>query len=391
MFLKQNDGFLLKLLWLGLRNQLRETTVYTKLFFVYSGILCLLWPMSDLRDLLHITAVLLCATQWLWPAALAIFFITGTCFGLYSAGLALAHVDSRYLRVQPISEQAGRRMAIVAAIAGSLLTAPAAAIVLTTICETINKSAPFAWGFGAALAHICGAGLGILARLTNRFEIHSDRASPAPGQMFHIPLPTQVQQVDRAYPTWLSSWAIGLEAGRLPFSWSRMTAISLLGLAAILPCVASLADHQSGPALAGAVVAGLCAFMLVVRCEPLLSPVLTTAPIGFMQAWLAMLRLPLLVSAVFFVIPAGAAVAAQPSAWAMNISAALGLLVLDGAYAVFAAFFLLAPLLAASSFFAAVCYASYKWMTYHAVVYACFAGLLVLMGYRVRRSFYNGN
>jgi hypothetical protein len=390
MFPKQRDGFLVKLLWLSLRNQWREIPLSSQLFLIVGGVFCLLWPLSDLRDFLHANAAGLRAVHFLWPASLALCLVTGAGFGLHSSARALDYAGAPYLQVLPLSRQDKRRMAAFACHTGSLLTAPLAGIALTLICLTIDKPEPALRGIGAALAYISGAALGITARTASRMQAREEIPAAEPSQLFRLPLPAALHRLDRACPAWLSNWSTGMEAERLPFSVPRLLGFLLVLAAAAVPGAAGLADHQGGPATAGAVLAGFLAFILVVRCRPLRSPVLRSAPIGFMKTWFGMLRLPLVLSAGFFIIPDCAALAAQPAAWAMSASGAIGLLVLDAAYAVFAAFFLMSPLLAAGSFFTVVLYASYKWVTYHAVVYLCFAALLALMVHGIRRRFYNG-
>ncbi|MBZ9962148.1 MULTISPECIES: hypothetical protein [unclassified Mesorhizobium] len=78
---------------------------------------------------------------------------------------------------------------------------------------------------------------------------------------------------------------------------------------------------------------GLLIFMLSARFHPLGSPVLRTAPLGFTRAWLRLTRLPLQLSVAYFLLPAGAALAAEPSAWAMPLASGFWLLALNGAIA----------------------------------------------------------
>ena len=346
--------------------------------------------MSDFDDYLREREAWFCRTHWVWAAGLAVFAFAGAGLALFGGRLALAHADAPYLKVQPVSKLARRRMAGFAVAICSLGLAAAAAAISAAICEIIHKPKPAAWGLLAALAYMLGASAGLAVRLFTYRETAANDQATESRRVCGLNLPAWLARMDRARPAWISSWSIGLAGRRLPLSFGRVLAFLVIILAAVMAGASSLADHHAAQAAAGAVLTGFAAFMLVVRCQNLDSPVLRTAPIGFLQAWFGMLRLPLLLSGFFFVIPAAAAIAAEPSAWAMNVSGGAGLLVLDGAYAIFAGFFLMSPLLAAISFFAVVFYASYKWVTYHEVVYACFAGLLVLMFYRIRRSFYDG-
>jgi hypothetical protein len=130
--------------------------------------------------------------------------------------------------------------------------------------------------------------------------------------------------------------------------------------------------------------------MLSARFHPLGSPVLRTAPIGFTRAWLRLLRLPLQLSVAFFVLSAGAALAAEPTAWAMPVASGLWLLILNGAYAVFAAYFVTAPFVAALSFLSAIAYTSYESLEYGRTMLFGFAALVLWLWHSGYRRYRHG-
>jgi hypothetical protein len=207
------------------------------------------------------------------------------------------------------------------------------------------------------------------------------------GRTFPIP---GLGRLDGAIPAWLGSWACGLPAGRLRMTGLFVISVAVLGMMGVLCGGASLAQHEAGPAVIDAVVSGLAVFMLSLRCHPLGSPVLRTAPIGFIRSWFGVLRLPLVLSAIIFAMPAGVAVAAEPNSWAIPVGGGFSLLLLDGVYAVFAAYFMTAPLIAALSFLAVLSYSAFQWIKYHDVVYACLAAFLVWLWRQTRRRFLHG-
>ncbi|RVC57178.1 hypothetical protein EN766_41700, partial [Mesorhizobium sp. M2A.F.Ca.ET.046.02.1.1] len=153
---------------------------------------------------------------------------------------------------------------------------------------------------------------------------------------------------------------------------------------------ASLAGRTAGPAAVAGLAGGILVFMLSLRCQPLGSPVLRTAPIGFTRVWLRLVQLPLQLSLAFFLLPAGAALAAEPSAWAVPVAGGLWLLVLNGAYAVFGAYFLNAPFVAMLSFASALAYASYETLEYGRTVLIGLAALVVFLWHRTRQRYRNG-
>jgi hypothetical protein len=199
-----------------------------------------------------------------------------------------------------------------------------------------------------------------------------------------------LRHVDRARPAWLGAWAWNLPAGQVIPSWRVTTATMALGLAAAVSITTTLVQHQVALGAITGLVGGLLVFMLSLRCHPLDSPVLRTAPIGVAHAWLRLLRLPFILSTTFFLLPAGAALAAEPSSWTIPAASGLWLLVLNGIYAVFAAYFLNAPLVATISFLAAIAYTFYESLEYSHTVVIGLAALVLWLGYRTRQRYYYG-
>jgi len=72
------------------------------------------------------------------------------------------------------------------------------------------------------------------------------------------------------------------------------------------------------------------------------------------------------------------------------VGGGFSLLLLDGAYAVFAAYFMMTPFVAAISFILVLSYAAYKWLQYHDVVYAGLAVFLIWLWRQTRRRFLHG-
>jgi hypothetical protein len=200
----------------------------------------------------------------------------------------------------------------------------------------------------------------------------------------------KLDRFDRAKPAWLGSWAWNLRAGAISPSWRLVVASIAASLGALIAAAASLIRHDAVPAAATGLVGGVAVFMLALRYRPLGSPVLRTAPVRFERVWLRLLWLPLQLSAAFFVLPAGAALAAEPSSWPLPVASGFLLLVLNGTYAVFAAYFMSAPLLAAFSFLTAIAYASYESLEYGRTVLLGFAALVLWLWYRARRRYYHG-
>jgi hypothetical protein len=163
-----------------------------------------------------------------------------------------------------------------------------------------------------------------------------------------------------------------------------------MSLVATVSAATTLVQHQAALGATAGLAGGLLVFMLCLRCHPLGSPVLRTAPIGFVHAWTHLLWLPLILSAAFFLLPAGAAFAAEPSSWTLPAASGVWLLILNGTYAVFAAYFLNAPLVASISFLAAIAYTSYESLEYGRTVIIGFAALVLWLWYRAWQRYNHG-
>jgi len=278
-----------------------------------------------------------------------------------------------------------------AAVAACALGVPLAFIAAAAVgigCFVIAKPLAPAWGLGAVMLFGAGFGAAAVLRLRSaRDLVLSDSADPVSDPGGRKPW---LGAFDRSTPAWLSSWAWDLPAGRVRLSWRLAGAAILFGLAAVVAGSISLARHDAVPAAMAGLTGGLLVFMLSARFHPLGSPVLRTAPLGFVRAWLRLARLPLQLSLAFFLLPAGAALAAEPSAWAMPLASGFWLLALNGAYAVFAAYFMTAPFVAALSFLSAIAYASYETLEYGRTVLIGFAALVLFLWHQAQRRYRHG-
>ncbi len=385
----RHDRLVLTLLWRELLAGLRSMRRRDLAWIVAGGGALLAYAIADIVVALQAGAATLRQVQPLWT-----FGLPGTLFGLGGfagnalARLCLSRAFAPFLRALPLSLRERRRMAAVAA---CTLGVPIASIVATAVglgCVVIVKPLAPVWGLGAAI--LFGAGFCVAAVLRLRSArdlVHPDTADLAGDPVGRTPW---LGAFDRSTPAWLSSWAWGLPAGRITLSWRLVGAAILFGFAAVVAAFISLVRQDAVPAAMAGLTGGLMVFMLSVRFHPLGSPVLRTAPLGFARAWLRLARLPLQLSVAYFLLPAGAALAAEPSAWAMPLASGFWLLALNGAYAVFAAYFMTAPFVAALSFLSAIAYTSYESLEYGRTVLIGFAALVLFLWHRAQRRYRHG-
>jgi hypothetical protein len=280
-------------------------------------------------------------------------------------------------------------MVLVAALIMGLPVAVAGILVTAGVCVIVGKPGAFFWSAVAGLVFALGFIAGLAMRL--HFSFRRDEFAPSvhvpgrPGVRFPV-----LAMLDGAGLAWFGAWAWAFPAGRVRPGIKILLGVFILGCGVFLSIGAAFSRHQAVPAAMVAVIGGIAVFMLCLRCHPLGSPILRTAPIGFASAWFRLLRIPLLLSTLFFAVPATAAVAAEPGAWTIPVGGGLGLLVLNAAYGVFAAYFLTSPLAAVVSFVSALAYCNYESVEYGRTVFIGFAALTAWLWYRARLRYYNG-
>ncbi|TIR26186.1 MAG: hypothetical protein E5X34_04840 [Mesorhizobium sp.] len=366
----------------GLRAMRRRDLAWIGL----GGGALLAYAIADIVLALQAAAPRLRHDQLLWTLGLPLTLaVLGALTGNAVARLCLERAFAPFLKALPLGSRQRRQMAGRATLAIFAPLGVLVAVLVGFACAIIGKPLPAAWGVGAAILFALGFGTAAIWRLRQpRLLLDEAASETAP-----VGRP-RLGRLDRARPRWLSSWAWKLPGGHLRPSWKLAAAGLLLAASAILGAWASLAGRTAGPAAVAGLAGGILIFMLSLRCQPLGSPVLRTAPIGFTRVWLRLVQLPLQLSLAFFLLPAGAALAAEPSAWAVPVAGGLWLLVLNGAYAVFGAYFLNTPFVAMLSFASALAYASYETLEYGRTVLIGLAALVVFLWHRTRQRYRNG-
>lgn len=316
--------------------------------------------------------------------------VPATCLALGAVGgfalgrMAAKRAHSPFLAALPLSDADRRRLAIVALVPFGACVALLATALAASLAGLVGRPVPAvaASAFAACAAGICVGG----ARGAERRRDPAARGPTREAGPRGLPLAV----VDRPGLAWFGCWAWDAVGGRLRPTSRILLASAAVAVGVVLATGASLARRDAGPAAAAAVIAGVASFMSALRCRPLASPVLRAAPIGFVRAWGRLMRLPALLSAAVFLLPAGAALAAEPSAWRAPISGAACVAALDLLYAAFAATAHASPSRAALLFVTTLAYAAYEATEYGSAVYLAVAGLAAMLLHRARRRFRRG-
>lgn len=389
MLQEKHGAVVLLLLWAEAAAALRSLRYRDMAWLGLGGGGLLVYAVAAVVGRLHAAAPVL-RHDPLQAAATTAFIavFVGLLAGLAIARLALSRALRAFLLVQPVRFEALVGSAVLAtATLGAMLTFTGSLIV--ALAAGAAGAAPAllltaSWVLAFLGSFAAGATLRIFRA---RAETDPQFARNNPPISLRL---GALARLDAAGPRWLGSWAWRLAPGRVRLSAVQALLLAIIITGGAFAAAAGIAQHQALPASFAAVVGGLLIFMLSLSCRPLGSPVLRTAPVGFLTAWLRLLLLPLLLSLTFFVLPAGAAVAAEPGGWALPVEAGLGLLLLNGLYAVFAACFLRSPLIASLSFLGALGYFSWQSVDLGRTVYFGLAVLIGWLWYRARRRYRYG-
>ncbi|QJP15695.1 hypothetical protein G3545_19770 [Starkeya sp. ORNL1] len=382
----RHSTLVLKLLAHELSVGVRSMTRYQLISIGLGGAVLLAYGIADAVVALRGSADTLRQLPWLWGSGLpTVMLAVGVLAGLAIGRLARDRAFAPFLKALPLSI-AKRR--VMAAVAAATFGIPLAAMLGGTVflaCMLIEKPDPLKWAIGSAALFAAGLFAAATWRvLRSAGQDHPQRRDGGTRRSLRL------GSIDRARPAWIGIWAWKIPAGDIRRSGQLIAAIIIFTLSVLLAAGASLAQRQAAPAALAALVIGFIVFMLTLRYHPLGSPVLRTAPIGFTRAWLRLMRLPLLLSAAVFVLPASAALAAEPAAWALPVAGGFWLLVLNLAYAAFAAHFMKTPFLAAFSFIAALGYSFYESVEYGRTILIGFVLLILWLWHRARLRFRHG-
>jgi len=317
-------------------------------------------------------------------ATVLLLLLLGAGAGAFLQRVAIARGRAAWLTILPLSDSALSRSIRLGALALAAVAATATGAAVGALALTLGLgwvAAPT--GITATAVFLLDAALVISAP----HQPEPSRLQAATARGLRIP---GLAAIDRIGLPWFAAWSWGTQPGRIRVTARRILSLLALTLLAYFMLAAGLMRHDATPGLLAGLAGGVLIFVLSLRCAPLASPVLRTAPIGFLRAWLRLLRLPLLLSLAFFAVPAGTAFAASPHAWAIVPESGLGLLALNAIYAVFAAYFLRSTFLAAVAFLAALTYFVWGAAEYGQTVYLGLAALVGWLWYRARRRYRHG-
>ena len=243
--------------------------------------------------------------------------LTGMLAGWGAARGARRDLTATWLAVLPWSDRQRKRAMLVSCLPPFGLTLVSLSIVALPAGALIRPLAiPL-----LALAGSAAAGLGFVtgvAILPARRERISRLVQGGARHSKHLAL------ADQARPRWLGSWALEGRGHRLVRLWFVLLAsLGALGIAG------TLETGAAAPAAMIGIAGGHLMFLIALRARPLRADALRLLPVSFPRAAWGVVRLPLLLSLGWFLLPEAAAFAAAPGD-PVPAGGLIGLLLLDG-------------------------------------------------------------
>jgi hypothetical protein len=352
------------------------------LFIIAGGSVVGLYTWFWVQAILRQTTTMLSQN---WPAVAGVLAVVafggGLMSGFRAARNSLKSLASPWLSVLPWPRSGQRRAAItlVCVMAVAWIVVVWLGFWLCLAQTAIAGAFAFSMEFAALfLAGMAGAAAMIMARPLRSLSV----ADPPPCRLVRARLDEVIGYVDHASPRWAGLWAITLRLGFVAILW--IVSLVVLGAAG---AAASLKLHTVLPLLTTGIIGGNISFITSFRCEPLTSAVLRTQPLGYFRAWIAMIRLPLILSFIWFLLPALAALAILGGGLPPVLVAASLLFSLNILFAATAASLPYSPRLAIVFYIIALAWAAYEYGALRSLVFFILTGIMLLSWMRARHRF----
>ncbi len=249
--------------------------------------------------------------------AVACLLLKGMVSGRRAAGSARRDIAAPWLAILPWPERQRNRALLLSclpplglelaqALAAALLTG---LLIRPAVIPLLCLAGPVLSGLGFA----CGAAIApVRLRVTGRPAGTTARSS------------TLLARADQVRPRWLGNWAMGGRSRRLVRLW-----LGLLASIGLLGVTGSLGTGTAAPGVLTAIIGGHLVFLAALRATPLRADALRLLPVSFRRAAWGVLRLPLLLSLGWILLPEAAVLAAAPGDPA-PMGGLCGVLLLDG-------------------------------------------------------------
>jgi len=256
-------------------------------------------------------------------AGLAATAVLGGTIGYRLGRWASAKTRTHWISVLPWPDTAKKRCARSAALTLSAGLAPIAALLGCVVTVAVGKPYAVLSGVFMGLAFVVPAALAALvgARDADQTKGSANTALVSARQDWITRL---AAAVDRSVPKWVALWA-QTDSSRYVSAWWIGSLLIWGGAAGAI----SIAQWQPWPSVVTAVIGGNMAFIAGLNAKPLLSPVLRSTSVGFGATWMALIRVPAILSLAWFTVAALPALVVSHNSGGEGAGGVLLLVILD--------------------------------------------------------------
>jgi hypothetical protein len=233
-----------------------------------------------------------------WPrvviAGLAASAVLGGTIGFSLGRWASARARALWIAVLPWPDAAKKRSARSAALTHVAALGSVALALGWISSAALGQPNAFLWGAAASAAFLIPAGVAAVIGAGD-----ADHSDEPPDIALAPARPSWIGKLaaalDRSSPRWVGVWA---QTDNSPYvsAWWIGSLVICGGAAGAI----SIAQWQPWPSVVMSAIGGNLAFMVGLNAQPLLSPVLRSTSIGYAEVWMALIRLPAVLSLAWF-------------------------------------------------------------------------------------------
>ncbi len=229
---------------------------------------------------------------------LAVSALLGAIVGYSLGRWASSKARALWITVLPWPDEAKKRSARFAAMSVATAITPIAAFFGWIVAFAVAQPNALLSGLLTGLAFLFPAAAAAFAGASDaeRTDEPADKGLVTTRQSL---IGWLAIALDRSVPRWLGLWAQSENSAYVSAWW-----IGSLILCAGAAGAISVAQWQPWPSIVTAVIGGNLAFMASVNGRPLLSPALRSTSVGYFAAWLALIRVPAVLSLAWFAMAA---------------------------------------------------------------------------------------
>ena len=368
--------------WNGLRALFNDRKRDLLFIGIGGGVLSIygwIWAKTILRQNMTIVSLY-------WSSIVIILGVAVFSLGMVAGGLAARRsvhsLACPWLSVLPWSRTEQKRAVVVSVFITGAVQTIMVWLGLWLALAQLKIVNPMIISAGNTALFFTGISLSAGIVLTRPAPSRLASRGPLPRHLLKAHFDGVIGRLDRASPRWTGWWSVALRLGLIIIVW--LGSLVVLGVAG---AAASFELHTGIPLLAAGIIGGNISFISSFRCDPLVSPVLRTQPLSYFRSWIAVIRLPMVISFAWFLLPALVALVISKADLPPVLIAASLLCSLNILFAATSASVPYSPRLAACFYTISLAWAAYEYGQLRSLVFIVLAGIMLLFWIRARRRF----